>query len=186
MSASEPVRVFEPKDPREAVQGWALHATRRRRLHEHEARRLDRLRGWLGTTTTCLGAITGTSAFAAWQSSRDDLLLGAATAALGIAAAVLGSVLTFLDPGGRAEAHRHAAVAYKGILREFEAASAARPEGRGPIDLDVIQAMKALLAQTDAAAPVVPMGRAERLERSPFLFVETAEELATSRPASGR
>jgi hypothetical protein len=84
--------VFEPKNAREAVQDWALHATRRRKIHEAEARRLDRLRCWLGTLAACLAAAAGTSAFAAWESGRDSTAAGVATAIIGIGAAILGSV----------------------------------------------------------------------------------------------
>jgi hypothetical protein len=54
---TETLNVFEPADRREAVEGWALHATRRRIIHEDEARRLDRLRYWLGGLSTALAAV---------------------------------------------------------------------------------------------------------------------------------
>src|SRR5690349_17365975 len=116
----DPITIFEPKSPGESMQGWILHTTRRRIIHETEARRFDRLRLHLGLTSSCLAAVTGTSAFAAWERAGDGAALGVATAVFGIAAAILASALTFIDPGARAEAHRHAAVAYKAIIRDFE------------------------------------------------------------------
>jgi hypothetical protein len=178
MADREKLNVFEPKDPQEVVQGWALHATRRRKIHEAEARSLDRLRYWLGTSSACLSAITGTSAFAAWESDRHSVAAGVATAVLGIGAAILGSILTFLDPGGRAEAHRRSAVAYKNVLREFEVASGSRLGGEGAVGKDDVQLLKRLLSEADAVAPVVPVGRAGAIEREPFRFVPTAGELA--------
>ena len=125
VTADAPLKVFEPEDPSETLRGWALHATRRRLIHEHEARHFDRLRCVLGTVAACLAAAAGTSAFAAWQSSNTNAIVAVTTAAIGVGAGVLGSVMTFLDPGGRAEAHRRAAVEYKSIIRTFEAACGA-------------------------------------------------------------
>jgi hypothetical protein len=170
--------VFEPRNAREAVQGWALHATRRRIIHEAEARRLDRLRYWLGTLSACLAAIAGTSAFAAWDSDRDSVAAGVATAIVGIGAAILASVVTFLDLGGRAEAHRRAASDYKAVLREFEAASGTRPDGQRAPDSGAVERLKTLLAEADAAAPIVPERRGESVEGRSFRFVGTADELA--------
>jgi hypothetical protein len=181
----EPLKVFEPKDAHEAVQGWALHTTRRRKIHEAEARHLDRLRYYLGTLATCLAAVAGTSAFAGWQSGSKSIAAGVATAIVGIGAAVLGSVMTFLDLGGRAEAHRRAASAYKSIMREFEEASASRSDRNRSYDAEVLGRLKTLLSDADRAAPTVPAKRGETVEREPFSFVETADEL-TPNPSRAR
>jgi hypothetical protein len=183
MPEQEPLKVFEPENLEEAVQGWALHATRRRKIHEVEARHLDRLRYYLGTFSACLAAVAGTSAFAAWESNRESVAAGVVTAAVGIGAAILGSVLTFLDLGGRAEAHRRAATAYKNVLREFEEASGSRKEGQRALDLEAAQKLKTLLADADVTAPVVPVRRGEKVEREPFRFVRTADALT---PNAGR
>ena len=180
----EPLNVFEPESPHEAVQGWALHTTRRRKIHDAEARHLDRLRYWVGAVAAALAAVAGTSAFAAWESESTNTAAAVVTAIVGIGAAVLASVLTFLDLGGRAEAHRRSAAAYKRVLREFEQASGMRRGNDGAIDDEALQSLKALLDETDAAAPVVPVKRGERVEQQPFRFVGTADALAPnpSRP----
>ena len=180
---TETLNVFEPADRREAVEGWALHATRRRIIHEQEARRLDRLRYWLGGLSTALAAIAGTSTFAAWQSGSKNLAAAIITAAIGIGAAVVGNVVAFLDLGGRAEAHRHAAVAYKRILREFEEATGNSGEEKRELDSKTLSSLKSLLAEADRTAPTVPAGRGASIERRPFRFVRKAEDLANGRRA---
>lgn len=179
------LRVFEPENAHEAVQGWALHTTRRRKIHEAEARHLDRLRYLLGTLSTALAAVAGTSAYAAWESDSTNTTAAVVTAVVGISAAVLASILTFLDLGGRAEAHRRSAAAYKRVLRDFEQASGTGRGSDGAIEDEALQRLKAMLDETDAAAPVVPVKRGEKIEQQPFLFVGTADELAPnpSRPA---
>jgi hypothetical protein len=183
---TETLNVFEPADRREAVEGWALHATRRRIIHEAEARRLDRLRYWVGGLSTALAAIAGTSAFAAWQSGSKSLAAGVVTAVVGIGAAVLGNIVAFLDLGGRAEAHRNAAVAYKGILREFEEACGNSGDDKEEIDAETLATLKSLLADADRAAPTVPAGAGERVEHRPFRFVRKADDLTAPRPRRSR
>jgi len=173
------VTIFEPQDSTEVIQGWILHATRRRIIHEREARRFDQLRLYLGLTTSCLAAVTGTSAFAAWQREGDNAPLGVATATLGIAAAILASALTFLDPGARAEAHRRAAVAYKGILRDFEEACGVRHNGSpDSVSDDELGEVKKRLAEVDLAAPVVPLREGRRIEAAPVRIVTIADDLS--------
>jgi hypothetical protein len=181
-SLAEQINVFEPDDAREAAEGWALHTTRRRTIHEAEARRLDRLRQYLGTLAAILAALAGTSAFAAWESNRASVALGVVTALVGIGAAILGSVLTFLDLGARAEAHRRAAAAYKDVLREFEDACGTRPNSNAPPDREALRKLKELMHAADKAAPVVPYRLARKVEQQPFRFVGTADELSPNRP----
>jgi hypothetical protein len=181
---TQPLRVFEPEDPREAGQGWALHATRRRMIHEAQARHLDRWRYLLGTASACLAAIAGTSAFAAWQADADNAAAAIVTAVVGIGAAILASVLTFLDLGARAEANRRAAAAYKGVLRDYEEAWALRGQGQRSLDPAALAALKRALADADATAPTVPERRGAAMEARPFDFVGTADELAPN-PARG-
>jgi hypothetical protein len=180
------LRVFEPDDPREAGQGWALHATRRRVIHEAEARHLDRWRYVLGIASTCLAAVAGTSAFAAWQSDTDNTAAAVVTAVVGIGAAILASILTFLDLGARAEANRRAASAYKGVLRDYEEAWSLRKEGQRALDPAALGALKRALAEADAAAPTVPVRRGAAVEGAPFDFVGTADELAPNPARPGR
>jgi hypothetical protein len=91
------LRVFEPESPREAVEGWALHATRRRMIHEQESRRLQHWHYALGTISACLAAVAGTSAFAAWQTGTKSIGAAVATACVGIGAAIIANALTFIS-----------------------------------------------------------------------------------------
>jgi hypothetical protein len=175
------LKVFEPHTPRNAAQGWALHATRRRRIHEAEARALDHLRYWLGTVSATLAAVAGTSAFAAWQSNTESLVAGVGTVVVGVGAAVLGSALTFLDFGGRAEAHRRAATHYKNVLRKFEEVSGSRSDPGGALDDKHLETLSKLLAEADETAPVVPLRRGNNAEKQPFCFVKNAKELTPNR-----
>ena len=124
------LKVFTPESRCETAEGWALHATRRRKIHEDEARSLDRRRNWFGGISVSLAAIIGTSGFVAWQADSKNPWFAWGTASVVIVATVVANALSFLDLGGRAEAHRRAAVAYKGILREFEEAFGLKDDGR--------------------------------------------------------
>lgn len=179
--------VFEPKDRAEVIEGWALHATRRRKAHEEQSRRLDRWNYILGTTSAALVAAVGTSAFAGWQAHARSIVAGVITAFFGVAAAVLASALTFLNLGGRAEAHRRAATAYKKVLREFESLVGSRLADGEKISDEDLTSLKTLLADADAGAPVVPEGLGRELEAQRFRFVPTADELAPNeRSVEGR
>ena len=180
------LNVFEPANRREAVEGWALHATRRRIIHEDEARRLDRLRYWVGALSAALAAVAGTSAFAAWQSGSKSLAAGIITAVIGIGAAVLGNVVAFLNLGGRAESHRNAAVAYKGILRDFEEACGNSGDDKKELDAETLASLKGLLADADKTAPTLPVRRGDDVERRPFRFVRKADDLAGTARGSSR
>jgi hypothetical protein len=175
------LNVFEPADRREAVEGWALHATRRRIVHEDEARRLDRLRYWVGALSAALAAVAGTSAFAAWETGSKSLAAGIVTAVIGIGAAVLGNVVAFMDLGGRAESHRNAAVAYKAILRDFEEACGNSGDEKKELDAETLASLKSLLADADRTAPTLPVRRGDEVERRPFRFVRKADDLAGQR-----
>jgi hypothetical protein len=169
-----PLKVFTPQSRGETAEGWVLHATRRRRIHEEEARTLDRRRYIWGTLDAALAAVAGTSAFAAWKTSNNTLIaVGAAI--LGILAAVLASALTFLDMGGRAETHQHAAIAYKEILREFEEAFG---NGSQSIDSKTLSNLKSRLSKVDRTAPTVPVNRGSKIEQRDYCFVTKAQDLA--------
>src|SRR6266851_3776217 len=86
--------VFTPESSDETADGWALHATRRRKIHENEARFLDQWRYRFGALATAFAAIAGTSAFAAWQTaSSTSTAWAVVTAIVGIGAAVLANAL---------------------------------------------------------------------------------------------
>jgi hypothetical protein len=172
-----PLKVFTPESLRETARGWVLHATRRRRIHEKEARILDRRRYIYGAFNVSLAAIAGTSAFAAWKTSNNSTFAAVATI-FGIGAAVLANALTFLDLGGRAESHRQAAVAYKDILREFEEAFGLKGDRPPSIDREKLSKLKSRLCEVDRAAPTVPVKRGSKIEQQDYDFATKAEELA--------
>jgi hypothetical protein len=151
-----------------------LHTARRRLVHEWAARGLERKRVMLGTTSSVLAALTGSSALVGWQSKHASSLLSAATALLGITSAMLASAMTFLNLGGRAESHVRSAAAYKSVLRQYQEDS-----GTGRLDdsSEAIARLAALLAEIDAAAPIVPEKRMEQIERWDPWWPCTATEL---------
>jgi hypothetical protein len=172
--------VFTPESSGETAEGWALHATRRRKIHENEARLLDRWRYWFGSLAAAFAAVAGTSAFAAWQTdSSKSTVWAVVTAIVGIGAAVLANALAFLDFGGRAEAHRRAAVAYKDILRDFEEAFGLNENGSPSIDQTTLSELKSQLSEVDRAAPTVPVKRGSKIEQQDYDFATTAMELAS-------
>lgn len=181
-SDERPVNVFDPSDPEQAVHGWALNATRRRIIHEHEARRLDVPATAARQVANVPSTQRSRSAFAAWQSTSKSTGAAIATIVIGVGAAVLGSVVTFLDLGARAEAHRRAAIDYKDIMRRFEAARGLS----GPHEPKATEALLAtllpLVSEADRKAPTVPLRYAEKVERRNFRFVRSADALA---PDSG-
>jgi mannose-6-phosphate isomerase-like protein (cupin superfamily) len=126
--------------------------------------------------------VAGTSAFAAWQTdSSKSTVWAVVTASVGIGAAVLANALAFLDFGGRAEAHRWAAVAYKDILRDFEEAFGLNENGSPSIDPATLSKLKSQLSEVDRAAPTVPMKRGSKIEQEDYDFATTAVELARAR-----
>lgn len=179
------MKIFEPRDEEEARRGWLLHTRRRREIHELESRRLDGLRLTVGAVAAILAAVAGSAALAGWQSETKNTALGVVASAIGLIAAATAAAVSFLDFGGRAEAHRRTAAAYKDILRSFELWSAQRSNGHGqPVDL---ADLKAKLAEVDAAAPAVPKRLGAQIENRPFEWVPTADLLSsTPAPPAGQ
>ncbi|HEY7627214.1 MAG TPA: hypothetical protein VH761_09100, partial [Ilumatobacteraceae bacterium] len=100
--------------------------------------------------------------------------------AVGLVAAATAAAVSFLDFGGRAEAHRRSAAAYKDILRSFELWCASRASG-GNVPFDLAD-LKARLGEVDAAAPTVPRRLADRVEHEPCEWIPTAEGLSAMAP----
>lgn len=175
------MKIFEPLNDDEARRGWLIHTSRRRRIHELESRRLDRLRIGAGTIAAVLAAVAGSAALAGWQSKTSNAALAILASAVGLIAAAMSAAVTFLDFGGRAEAHRRSAAAYKDILRSFELWCAQRAESNGAAAFDLTE-LKAKLAEVDAAAPTVPRNLAAQIETEPFEWVPRADELSASPP----
>lgn len=172
------MKIFEPVNDDEARKGWLVHTCRRRIIHEQESRRLDTLRLVGGATAAVLAAVAGSAALAGWQSESKNVALGVLASAVALIAAATAAAVSFLDFGGRAEAHRRSASAYKDIMRSFEMWSAERSNGQAqPLDL---AELKGKLAEVDAAAPPVPTRLGRRVEREPFEWVCTADMLAPS------
>jgi hypothetical protein len=179
MPGRKRLKVFEPKTVGELLIGWQLHVSRRREIHETAARRAQ---GWsyaIGVPTAVLAALAGSSAVAAWQSEGSNATLAVVGGALGIVAAILVSVQTFLDLGARAEKHRQAAVSYKRLLRQFERIPPSHeklPDIGDKSELArALQELEAELAEVDSVAPVVPRRMAARVEARPMEVVSARE-----------
>jgi hypothetical protein len=136
----------------------------------------------MGVVAGILSAIAGSAAFVAWTGESTNTTAGILGLSVGLAAAIITQVQTFLDLGGRAEQHRQAAVRYKQALRSFERISpklGALPEVGASDDLSKrLDELEKTLAEADAAAPVVPARLARKVESRPAVVVTTAEELA--------
>ena len=177
-----PLNLFEPATVDGLLRGWQLHVSRRREIHERAARWTQTWSYWIGTPTAVLAALAGSSAVAAWQSEGANGMLAFIGGALGLAAAMLASVQTFLNLGARAEQHRQAANAYNKLLRSFERIPAS-PEALpklgddSPLSRELRQ-FEAELAEVDTAAPVVPEGLAKEVESRLVKIATTACEMA--------
>jgi hypothetical protein len=79
-----------------------------RLIHEDAARRIQTLPYDLGGPAVIIAALAGSSAVAAWGSGSPSRGLAVLSAFIAVRATALTAVLTFLDPGGRAERHRGA------------------------------------------------------------------------------
>jgi hypothetical protein len=110
---------------------------------------------------------------------RATVVVSWLSAAVGAGAAILAGVLTFVDLGARAEANRRVAAAYKDVLRELEQEAGLRGDG-GEVSKETLERLKALLAEADAGAPVVPVN--PKAEQPAFRFVAKADDLQPNGP----
>ena len=174
-------RLFDPNETSELLRGWQLHTVRRRIIHEAAARRLQRSAYVMGVVGGVLSAVAGSAAFVAWTGDDTSTAVGIVGLAVGLAAAVISQIQTFLDLGARAEQHRQAAVRYKQLLRSFERIS---PDvgklprvGESDAMSQRLDDLEKRLAEADAAAPVVPAGLAAEIEGQPVEVVDTAKDM---------
>jgi hypothetical protein len=129
-----------------------------------------------------LAATAGSAAFVAWQSDSTNHTAALIGGVVGLAAAILASVQTFLDLGARAERHRQAAIDFKKILRTFERIPSSVGDLRSIKDDSeegrVLQQLEAALMEADRRAPVVPKRLGDKVEAMPVDVVRQAEKLA--------
>ena len=167
--------IYDFEQVNELLRGWQVHVARHGRIHEDAARSLQAFHYWLGVPAAALAAVAGSSAFAAWRSEASSTPLAAIGAAVGVAATILISVVTFLDLGARAERHRQAAASYKRMLRRLERFPplTTKIESLSKADrtYKTILRLERELGETDSAAPVPPRRIAHRVvQRRPVLL----------------
>ena len=144
-------RVFTPHGTDQLLTGWLIHCHKARDRHDEVARRYAMAQYALGIPTLIVSTIVGTSVFAALSSSQvPSLWVGV----LSMLAAVLAALQTFMDFGGRSDKHRHAAVRYKGSIRQLEESIVQQKTGTEP-SRDELEAMRTMLDDLEEAAPVV-------------------------------
>lgn len=146
--------VFEPDNPDELLRGWLLHAHKGRDRHDLAARRCDRQRILIGIPATVIGAVVGTSVFAALQESPSRPVQ-IAVGVLAVVAAILTSLQSFLDLGARAERHRVAGVRYKAVIRRLEQMGIGTLD-RLTLEAPVLTELRESLDALEEDMPVVP------------------------------
>jgi len=156
-SITNPKLIFEPENVDQLLQGWLLHVHKGRDRHDLAARRCDRIRWWLGGSAAVLSAIVGTTIFAAVEKHLDNssLTLKVLIISVGILAAILTGLSTFLNLAERTEKHRSAGVQYKKMVWELErilSQSAAQMTRDDPALTKIQQQLDDL----EERAPVVP------------------------------
>jgi hypothetical protein len=120
------LRLLEPDSVGGLLRGWLIHCHKSRDRHNEAARRATRRQWRINLASIVLTAIVGSSVLAAIPTdvtrAPADLLswLGLVVGALGIAAAILSSLLQTWNLPARAERHWSAATQYKGFIRELE------------------------------------------------------------------
>lgn len=165
-------KIFDPENPEELVKGWVLHAAKARRKHEEAARRLDRLRYWIGVPAIVISAIVGASVIASLE-AQFGVWVTIAVGLGAILASMLASLQTFLAHAERAEKHRAAGVEYKAAVRELEERLAERrPQGAMSCDDEElrhwVETMRQHLDALERKAPIVPEGIHQRVENKEF------------------
>ena len=156
-TSKKEMMIFDPSTLDNLLLGWQLHICRRREIHELTAWRLQFFSYVLGIPTVVFAAIAGSSAFVVWNTDEANVALAVFGGIVGLLAAVLASVQTFLDPGARAEHHRLSAVSDKKLARAFERIPPSENESLSfeddSEDGRLLQRIQAELAETDSGAP---------------------------------
>ena len=156
-SMTNPKLIFEPENVEELLQGWLLHVHKGRDRHDLAARRCDRIRWWLGGSAAVLSAIVGTTIFAAVEKHLDNssLTLKVLIISVGIFAAIVTGLSTFLNLAERTEKHRSAGVHYKEIVWELERILS-QSTAQMTRDDPALTKIQQQLADLEGTAPVVP------------------------------
>jgi hypothetical protein len=153
--------IFEPDDVEELLRGWLLPAHKARARQDEAARRDEKRRDCIGAPAVAFSAIAGTSVVASINNSPSEwvsLLIGL----LGISAAVLAGLQTFLDYPTRLAQHHAAGTKYKAIIRELEQVLVGSQSAFPPT---LVSDVRERLDELEAAAPVVPSGIWNRVEK---------------------
>ena len=185
---SEVQKIFKPGNIGELLLGWLIHAHKSRQRHDLAARRCDRIRLWVGGPAAVFSAIVGTSVFAALEknasgAARSMSRFTIVIAAIGIAAAILTGLNTFLNLSERAEKHRSAGVRYKEVIRELERIASGGADSSTHAD-PLTTGLQKRLDELEESAPIVPERIYDRVEKEwkkrGMKFVTTANELYQS------
>src|SRR5437667_5886883 len=132
-SITNPKLIFEPENVDQLLKGCLHHVHKVRDRHDLAARRCDRIRWWLGGSAAVLSAIVGTTIFAAVEKHLDNssLTLKVLIISVGILAAILTGLSTFLNLAERTEKHRSAGVQYKKMGTGAHSKPVRRPNDQG-------------------------------------------------------
>ena len=102
--------------PKDLFGAWKTQIEAYQIAHDKEAKQLESRHYWVGLPATIFAAVAGTTLFTELQDPRVKMLVGV----IGLAAAVLAAVQTFLSLAKRAEQHRSAAAQLGAVKREIE------------------------------------------------------------------
>jgi hypothetical protein len=150
----EAKKIFEPCNTEELLRGWLLHSHKGRQRHDRAARRLDKIRIFLGALATALTVIVSASIFNILeQNSTGGLKFGLIL--VSILAAILSGLSTFLNLAERADKHRSAGVQYKAIIRELER-KLSEGTNNSTITPSVLDEMQKRFDELEESAPIVP------------------------------
>ncbi len=95
---------------------WEKQIEAHQVVHDQEAKKLEGRHYWVGLPAVIFAAVAGGTLFTELQDPRIKLLIGA----IGLVAAVLSAVQTFLSFAKRAEQHRSAAAQLGAVKRSIQ------------------------------------------------------------------
>jgi hypothetical protein len=150
-------KLLKPASIDQLLLGWLIHAHRGRDRHDIAARVYESRRSLFGVLAVALSAAVGTSVVASVGTDSAPAWARAIVGLLSVAAAVLGSLQTYLDYAGRAERHRRAAGNYKAVIRQIEELLAGRRTG-ADISVQLLDEIRRRLDTLEDEMPVVPPG----------------------------
>ena len=136
------------------LETWRDEAERRRAMHYRLAGLFEKWHLLLGIPVVILTALIGTSAFASLQQGPVPAVQ-VATGVIGVVAAILSALQTFLRYGEWQEKHRTAAHRYGSLKREIMQVLALPPALRKE-PIEVLDHMASYMGNIEADAPLVP------------------------------